>query len=472
MTSSSSLRLPAFILLALCLATTFETTFGHGWLTTPTPRFVDGSIRNSPISQPWGQNQVCRNTKKGSATLTVTAGKTTPVKWDFSANHVGDCFMYLSYDGGTKWFKIAQWAKCNTMNHQTQQMMIPSYLPSCDNCIMRYEWYALHVWPTIELYIDCIDVKIIGSSSGRLPTPQVTIPGHLPLNGGSRSSPKYRNEYDSSIAFFFTGPAVATLSGSGGSGGSGGGGSSTPSGGGGSSTPSGGGGSSTPSGGGSSTPSGGGGGGSSSSVTITIVAYYRITLAQYNSNSNYKPAMIRALALNSRPNLDISRLSIYSVKADGSRIKVTFKYRPVSTGRADETGEDVVAVPPEITAEATEIADAIAAGQADNSTETMEMDEETPIEVTAVIDEPETTTTPTSSTDNNIAIYAGAGAGGFVLIAAIGFFVHRYRKQQDKQKRLETTIGTMTATAPIDVVVSPSGTTSEFHSVASPTSTA
>lgn len=243
---------------------------------------------------------------------------------------------------------------------------------------MRYEWYALHVWPSIELYVDCVDVRIVGSASGQLPSPQVTIPGHLPLDGGSSTSPKYRNEYDSSIAFFFTGPLLATLSGG-----------STPirsstasvirsstaslrS----SST-----GSSSPvrssSSTAGSTPSlpvirsssstassrpTASSTGSSGDRSIIITQIYRISFTRYQSDStNYRAAFINTLAYSSRPKLDVASLKILSVVAvDASRVKVVFSYTPSELPSASEVEE------------------AIAAGRADNSTETMEVESDLP----------------------------------------------------------------------------------------------
>jgi hypothetical protein len=56
---------------------------------------------------------VCRNPVKNPA-LTITAGSTMALRWDFGAAHVGDCALFMSYTNlrpwstGDKFFKIAK----------------------------------------------------------------------------------------------------------------------------------------------------------------------------------------------------------------------------------------------------------------------------------------------------------------------------------------------------------------------------
>jgi len=193
----------------------------HGRLTVPTPRDAHfgatSSTQNSPVdNNPLTNEFVCRNyaAVPSSNFISVQAGENVNVQWSFSAAHVGDCFAYLSYtpdlpDNQKVWFKIKSWARCEQTMNQNMPVTIPSYLPSCDHCILRWEWYALHVRPTIEYYAQCVDVRITnGQNPGILPTPQVTIPGHLATNGSM-----YRSGYDQSSPFFFVGPPDATVGG-------------------------------------------------------------------------------------------------------------------------------------------------------------------------------------------------------------------------------------------------------------------
>lgn len=146
---------------------------------------------------------------------TLTAGTSVPVKWAMEAAHPGDCFAYISYDADKpdnqkKWFKVAQWDKCNMQNLQTMSFTLPSYLPSSEHAILRWEWYALHLRDinVIEFYAQCADVKIVGASNGQLPTPQVTIPGHIPMDAKF-----YRSDYKNPQVTLFTGPPIASIGG-------------------------------------------------------------------------------------------------------------------------------------------------------------------------------------------------------------------------------------------------------------------
>jgi len=192
----------------------------HGHLSVPTSR--DYNLRqdqqNAPVSFPLSSDFVCRNYTATPSNLwtTLVAGSSTPMKWAMEAAHPGDCFAYLSYDGESvpdvqkKWFKIAEFGQCNLQNMQTMTLNIPSYLPSCEHCILRWEWYALHLQSIgiVEFYSQCADVKIVGNPNGQLPSPQVVIPGHLPQDAS-----QYRPGFGSDD-FHMTGPAIATVGGS------------------------------------------------------------------------------------------------------------------------------------------------------------------------------------------------------------------------------------------------------------------
>lgn len=213
------MRFFVFVLALSCLSI----AEGHGRLTQPVPRSVlksGGTLatwqQNAPVSG--GQNSpgfVCRNTVPNPNLVTLNAGSNLPMAWDFPANHVGDCFAYITYDQGKpdnekKWFKIANLPKCNE-NHAVT-VKIPDFLPPCEHCILRWEWYALHVRPNIEYYAQCVDVKITGSTAFGIPSPTFNIPGHLPADGNS-----YRHGFGG--AFFLVGPPLATATASGGGGG-------------------------------------------------------------------------------------------------------------------------------------------------------------------------------------------------------------------------------------------------------------
>jgi len=197
----------AFLLLTIALAL----VNGHGRSTKPVPRDVGAGKRideqNAPVRSSTSSDFVCRDLPKAGNTATITAGGSTTFQWAFSAAHVGDCAAYLSYDGGNNWFKIWEMFDCKSANNQDVQVAIPSYLPACGSCILRWEWYALHQWPNVEFYAQCADVQINGGGSTIPAT--FKIPGHLPPNNGV--APGYRNPFGGTDDRRITGPAIATV---------------------------------------------------------------------------------------------------------------------------------------------------------------------------------------------------------------------------------------------------------------------
>eukprot|EP01114_Cavostelium_apophysatum_P014645 TRINITY_DN384_c0_g1_i1.p1 TRINITY_DN384_c0_g1~~TRINITY_DN384_c0_g1_i1.p1 ORF type:complete len:362 (+),score=65.38 TRINITY_DN384_c0_g1_i1:35-1087(+) len=187
---------------------------GHGRLTQPSSRGVLASkpeyMENAPVSSNVGTDFVCRNDAAAADTNwpTYTVGQSVVARWNLPAPHVGDCFFYMTLDGDKpvaqqSWFKVAEIAYCEQFKDTDYSLTIPSYLPSSAHAIVRWEWYGLHVRPTIEWYCQCWDIKLTGTPTGTLPGPRMSLPGHLPSDGY-----QYRNGFGGS--FFFTGPPVAT----------------------------------------------------------------------------------------------------------------------------------------------------------------------------------------------------------------------------------------------------------------------
>eukprot|EP01130_Rhizamoeba_saxonica_P017051 TRINITY_DN808_c0_g1_i1.p1 TRINITY_DN808_c0_g1~~TRINITY_DN808_c0_g1_i1.p1 ORF type:complete len:385 (-),score=98.86 TRINITY_DN808_c0_g1_i1:35-1189(-) len=214
----------ATILLAIELAS------AHGRLTMPESRGmynnkmiweennpVASPIPNQPAAVPSEDDQlfICRNDPPlpEDKWTTYTSGEQASIKWDFTALHVGDCYVYLTYDTDLpdpqkKWFKIAEFGDCQQFSGQTMTYQMPSNLPSCDHCILRWEWTAHHVYPSIELYTQCSDIQIIGSGSTALPDESylVNIPGHIPYD-----SSFYRDQFNGEMwPSKKVGPAVYT----------------------------------------------------------------------------------------------------------------------------------------------------------------------------------------------------------------------------------------------------------------------
>jgi len=194
----------------------FVSVFGHGYITVPPPRWSVLGLNpmiseNGPVPNALDNAFVCRNEQGSAPRTTVTAGQTVDLKWVINARHVGDCNFYISYDGNTtdatkmKWFRFAEMYDCKKyMTGNGTPLYIPEYLPNCEHCVLRWEWYAIHLFPSVEFFSQCIDIKIQGCNGGSVPTPLVTMPGHIPNEGA------YRNPWGASNIEGVTGPKMAT----------------------------------------------------------------------------------------------------------------------------------------------------------------------------------------------------------------------------------------------------------------------
>eukprot|EP01111_Echinosteliopsis_oligospora_P013452 TRINITY_DN482_c0_g1_i1.p1 TRINITY_DN482_c0_g1~~TRINITY_DN482_c0_g1_i1.p1 ORF type:complete len:263 (+),score=63.39 TRINITY_DN482_c0_g1_i1:105-893(+) len=217
----------------VCLLAFICSVSAHGRLSSPPYRGVfqpsppwysymdeapvkDASGANSPMVKDF----ICRSNQvmPQANWTTITAGSTLTIQMNFQAAHVGDCFMYLTYDADKpedemRWFKIWQQYECKDNNRVDVPVKIPDYIPSTSHAILRWEWYALHVFPTIEFYAQCVDVKVNGNANGVMGTPMFNIPGHLPTAQSSNGTNNYRNPYSNPVQTWFTGPALAVAGG-------------------------------------------------------------------------------------------------------------------------------------------------------------------------------------------------------------------------------------------------------------------
>jgi len=194
--------------------------YAHGRLTnvgagTGTTRIGSATVyQNGPVAGGnTGLQWVCRiGARKASQADLVPGGK-LPLKWNFGAAHVGDCAIYLSYDvdktrGEQKWFKIANLYDCKSKNRQTVTIDIPPWLPA-GAAVLRWDWYAIHIWPTVEFYSQCSDVTVKnnGQKSVMPKTYKVNTNTAYPASG--RSGKGYRNPWDSRTDQSMTGPSCA-----------------------------------------------------------------------------------------------------------------------------------------------------------------------------------------------------------------------------------------------------------------------
>jgi hypothetical protein len=161
---------------------------------------------------------VCRHSEKQPGNtnpdVPITAGQDLTLQWVFSAAHVGDCAVYLSYDttlarAEQKYFKIANLFKCRAQNKQDVTITIPDFVPP-GKAVLRWDWYALHQHPGVEFYSQCVDVDITSSSGATISqftTYSIISPPVYPANG--REGVGYRNPFNPSSNQYMTGPACA-----------------------------------------------------------------------------------------------------------------------------------------------------------------------------------------------------------------------------------------------------------------------
>jgi len=214
-------------------------TYGHGRLQVPMTRLnaMAGydAYENDPVNF---QTQFmattykrfsCRNDppKDSDGNLedpptTVYAGDVMDVQWTTSADHVGDCALYVSYDydyegdeiADMEWFKIANWKDCKSREDEPNEINVPVWLPA-GRAVFRWDWYALHVHPTIEFYAQCADVEIIGGvdSLQVSQVPKYSMMGLYPEEDGmSDWAQGWRNPHANPVPSWMTGPPCACKS--------------------------------------------------------------------------------------------------------------------------------------------------------------------------------------------------------------------------------------------------------------------
>jgi len=196
--------------------------YGHGRLIKPTPRnggLNPSGTENAPatINDATATNFICRHATRNSQVplAAVTAGGTLTLQWTTPAAHVGDCAIYISYDiaedlVNQRYFKIANLPDCKSEQNTDVTITVPDFLPA-GQAILRWDWYALHVRPTIEMYVQCADIQVTGSSNSvlasQLTTYKITDPPIYPSTGTEGVG--FRNAFNPSSEQYMTGTACA-----------------------------------------------------------------------------------------------------------------------------------------------------------------------------------------------------------------------------------------------------------------------
>lgn len=205
----------------LILSLLLAVVFGHGRLIVPEPRQGPTDLygeANAPVPGTDSMNWVCRQATPNAKKHSVTAGGSLGLKWTMTVRHVGDCALYVSYDVDVqrkdqRWFKIANFPKCRNQNNQLVNVKIPAWLKN-GHAVFRWDWYALHNHPSVEVYNQCFDADVSGG--------QVALPGSLNqyklVNNGKALYPKsakegvgYRDAHNNGEQYM-TGPPCALSS--------------------------------------------------------------------------------------------------------------------------------------------------------------------------------------------------------------------------------------------------------------------
>lgn len=195
----------------------FTGAFGHGRLSKPLSRKGPG-YENDPVPGRDSEKFVCRHATRNTAIPyhKVTAGAPLVLQWAFSAAHVGDCAVYITYDVDKAlkdqlYFKIANLFKCKDQNKQDVTITAPPFLPA-GKAILRWDWWGLHQFPSnAEFYSQCVDIDITASTApilvSQLATYSIINPPIMPAN--AKEGVGYRDPFNPRSDQFMTGPACA-----------------------------------------------------------------------------------------------------------------------------------------------------------------------------------------------------------------------------------------------------------------------
>lgn len=199
--------------------------YSHGRLTFPVPRLknVSGGL-NAPIYTCLGPafgtsatSMRCHDTPATNILTTINAGTTIQIELLMEAPHPGDCSLWISYDTNVNspqnWIKLKNYPACFSVNgidtfigRKTVDVYIPPELPSCEHCVLRWEWYSVQQVSNVEFYVNCLDIAIINNFNNNCdkPSPTTVINGieHLLYNleDQTQKGCPFYNVYDVNIA--------------------------------------------------------------------------------------------------------------------------------------------------------------------------------------------------------------------------------------------------------------------------------
>ncbi len=159
----------------------FGVVHGHGIMNAPEPRAIRTMNLDPKSSAGWpydrGMRLPCLEMKPDSNLQTIPFGKSKiKMHANDGANHVGPCKVWLVNPAdNTKTLQVGDMKNCMRSLHpgpgqsgQTipaeMEIDIPQTNLPCEasHCILRFDWTAEHMLPTIEKYDSCADVRLGG----------------------------------------------------------------------------------------------------------------------------------------------------------------------------------------------------------------------------------------------------------------------------------------------------------------------
>ena len=158
----------------------FNEVQSHGRLTVPkTRKTISSGGINAPVytcdGPVFGASRTsmrCHDSKVFTTLTPLNAGTNINLQWNLQspANHPGDCSIWLSYDENKvapeNWIKLKDFPGClsdngvNAPPNGNIYITLPSDLPNCEHCVLRWEWYGVHLTDDVEFYTNCADISI------------------------------------------------------------------------------------------------------------------------------------------------------------------------------------------------------------------------------------------------------------------------------------------------------------------------
>eukprot|EP00122_Pirum_gemmata_P013170 Pgem_evm1s12259 len=194
------------MLCALSLHFITTIVLGHGMMTSPRARNYDTSSIDYiyELEKGYGTKYNTKETYSGAdmrchgqtnivsprSRKTLIAGQQLTITMSFRKEHPGDCYLYLSTPGQDRrdpkyWYKIAAFPGCsetgddvgknNTSGDRKIKFTVPEGVQDCNDCVLRWEWVALHLPGKSQISVNCADVNVRNSDKTIKPTIEIWV---------------------------------------------------------------------------------------------------------------------------------------------------------------------------------------------------------------------------------------------------------------------------------------------------------